>query len=170
MSANRYAGGVANVFQQRVVEPVKGLLRHGATPERLSWSLAIGLVVGVNPLLGSTTVLALALAGVFKLNVVASQLSNHVVYPLELLMFPVFVKLGSLLFGTPGLPLAPMALFQAVKADPWKTTKLLWSWEWHALIVWVVFAAVVAPVMAMALRPALRKMAKKMKKPVDQAV
>jgi uncharacterized protein (DUF2062 family) len=159
------------VFQRRVMEPVKGLLRHGATPERLSWSLALGLVVGVNPLLGSTTVLALALAGVFKLNVVASQLSNHAMYPLELLLFPVFVKLGSLLFGTPGLPLAPMALFRAVKAQPWETTKALWSWEWHAMVVWAVFAAVVAPVMAMALRPALRKMAKKMGKPaVDQTV
>ena len=39
-----------------------GLLRLGADPDTLAWSLALGVVVGVNPLLGSTTLVALGLA------------------------------------------------------------------------------------------------------------
>jgi uncharacterized protein (DUF2062 family) len=159
---------VANVLQRRIIGPVKGLLRHGATPERLAWSLAVGIVVGVNPLLGSTTLLALAVAGALKLNVVASQVGNHAMYPFELLLFPVFVKLGSLLFGTPGLPLAPKALLQAVKTQPLATTKMLWSWEWHAMVVWLAFAVVAAPAIATSLRPALEKMLRKMKKPTAE--
>jgi uncharacterized protein (DUF2062 family) len=158
---------VANLLQRRVIGPVTALLRHGATPERLAWSLAVGLVVGINPLLGSTTLLALALAAAFRLNVVASQVGNHLMYPVELLLFPVFVKLGSMLFGTGGLPLQPKALWAALKGHPWETTRLLWSWEWHALVVWVAFAAIALPVLAMALRPALERMARRMpKKPV----
>jgi hypothetical protein len=142
--------------RKKAVKPVVDLLRVGATPEKLAWSLAMGLVVGLNPLLGSTTVMALALAGVLRLNVVASQVSNHAMYPLELLLFPVWVKLGSLLFGTPGLELTRKGLEQAAK-HPWNTTRALWTWEWHALVVWAACACGIAPVAAMVFKPLLRR-------------
>ena len=138
-----------------------GLLRRGVDPERLAWSLALGVVVGVNPLLGSTTVAVLALAAVFRLNLVASQVGNHAMYPFQLLMFPVFIKVGAVVFRTEKLPLAGKALWGAVKYHPWDTTRLLWSWEWHALVVWAVVAVVGVPVLAMGMRPVLVKMARR---------
>jgi uncharacterized protein (DUF2062 family) len=161
---------VLNLVKRRLVDPVKGLLRHGATPERLAWSLAVGVVVGVNPLLGSTTLIALAAAALFRLNVVASQVGNHAMYPVEIVLFPVFVKMGSLLFGTAGLPLEPKELWAAVKGHPWDTTRLLWRWEWHALVVWAGFAVVAAPAIAMGLRPALERVSRRMnRKEVTEA-
>ncbi|MDE1162678.1 MAG: DUF2062 domain-containing protein [Acidobacteriaceae bacterium] len=148
---------VLRVVQNKIVRPLLRLLQGGATPERLAWSLAVGFAVGVNPLLGSTTVVALALAAVFRLNVVASQISNHAVYPLELLLFPVWIKVGSMLFHTRGLPLSKDALLEAVKHHPWETTKALWTWEWHGLIVWAVTMCVVVPVLAYAITPTLRR-------------
>jgi uncharacterized protein (DUF2062 family) len=141
------------------VNPVMGLLRMGADPNKLAWSLALGLVVGVNPLLGSTTLIALALASVFRLNIVASQVGNHAVYPLEWLLFPVFIKLGDMVFGTEKLPLAGHELWYGVKHHPWDTTRLLWRWEWHALVVWAMFAAVAMPLIAKGTEPVLRRMA-----------
>jgi uncharacterized protein (DUF2062 family) len=159
---------MANLIQRVVVQPVMKLLRRGAPPEQLAWSLAVGIVVGVNPLLGSTTLVVLGLAGLFRLNVVASQLGNHAMYPVELAMFPVFVKLGSMVFATEKLPLEGHELMMAVKTHPWGTTKLLWVWEWHALVVWAVCAVVAMPMIAMGLRPVLRKMLNRAKQqPVD---
>ena len=135
-----------------------GLLSTGADPDKLAWSLALGLVVGVNPLLGSTTVLVLGLAAVFRLNIVASQVGNHAMYPFEILMFPVFIKLGDLAFGTEKLPLEGHALWYAAKHHPWDTTRLLWSWEWHALVVWGMFGVVAVPVLKVAMRPVLARM------------
>ena len=148
--------------RRRVVEPMLQLLRIGMTPRRLAWSIAIGVVIGVNPLLGSTTVLVLAVASAFRLNLVASQLGNHLVYPLELLLFPVFLRLGIVLFHSPGLPLEREALFRAIKRHPWDTTRLLWRWEWHALIVWLGFAVIAAPLLQLALRPILERMLAKL--------
>jgi hypothetical protein len=100
-----YAEGMGNLVQRMVVQPVMKLLRRGASPEQLAWSIAVGIVVGVNPLLGSTTLVVLALAGLFRLNVVASQVGNHAMYLPELALFPVFVKVGSVVFSTQKLPL-----------------------------------------------------------------
>ena len=58
----RYAEGVASLWQRWIVNPVMGLLKMGADPDKLAWSLALGVVVGVNPLLGSTTLVVLGLA------------------------------------------------------------------------------------------------------------
>jgi uncharacterized protein (DUF2062 family) len=104
---------------------------------------------------------ALGLASALRLNIVASQVGNHAVYPLEWFLFPVFIKLGSLIFRTPKLPLEGHELWRAAKYHPWDTTRLLWTWEWHALVVWAVFAAIAMPLVAMGSEPVLRKMAKR---------
>jgi hypothetical protein len=138
-----------------------GLLKMGADPDKLAWSLALGVVVGVNPLLGSTTLVVLALAAALRLNIVASQVGNHAMYPFEILMFPVFIKVGDVVFGTQKLPLQGHALWYSAKHHPWDTTRLLWTWEWHALVVWAVFAVVAVPAIALGSEPMLRKMARR---------
>lgn len=148
----------SGLFQRRVVAPILDLLRIGATPERLAWSLAVGLAIGINPLLGSTTLLCLAVAYLFRLNVIASQITNHLVYPLEILLFFVFIRAGNLVFHTGSLPLDRDSLLAAVRHHPWQTTVLLWRWEWHALVVWAVSAAAVTPLLALALRLPLRRL------------
>jgi uncharacterized protein (DUF2062 family) len=148
----------SSFFRRRLIEPVLQLLRVGATPDRLAWSIAIGIAIGINPLLGSTTLIALAVSSAFGLNLVATQLGNHAAYPAELLLFPVFIRLGIGLFHSPALPLEHRALLHAVKFHPWETTRLLWRWEWHALIVWAVFACIFTPLLQRFLRVFLRRM------------
>lgn len=148
----------SSLFQRRVVAPLLDLLRVGATPRRLAWSLALGCVIGVNPLLGSTTLLCLLLAWILRLNLIASQITNHLMYPLELALFFFFLRVGDAVFHTGHLPLERKALVEAVRHHPLATTRLLWTWEWHALLVWAVFAAVATPVLAAALRPALQRL------------
>lgn len=74
-------------IHRRLVQPVIALLSQGITPEKIALSLAIGIVLGVFPVLGSTTLLCAAAAMVFRLNLPAIQLVNYIVYPLQLALF-----------------------------------------------------------------------------------
>ena len=148
----------AQIFQKRVIAPVIHLLRVGACPHRLAWSLAIGVAIGINPLLGSTTVFCLAVAFVLRLNLVASQITNHLVYPLQLAMFFVFLNLGDRVFHTAALPMGKDAMLSGMRHHPLATTRALWSWEWHALVVWAIAAILITPALAAILTPALRKL------------
>jgi uncharacterized protein (DUF2062 family) len=143
---------------RRVVHPLLELLRMGATPDALAWALAIGVVIGINPLLGSTTVLGLALAALLRLNLVATQVGNHIVYPVQLALFPVWVHLGSRVFHTQGLPMGKKLLIERVTRHPWDTTRILWLWEWHALVIWLAAAVVAAPLLKLLLMPAMRRL------------
>jgi uncharacterized protein (DUF2062 family) len=130
----------------------------GATPEKLAWSIALGLVVGVNPLLGSTTLVSLALAAIFRLNLAASQLANHLMYPVELVLLIPFLTWGARIFRTGPIPLSPRLLFSAARAHPIDLVRSLWLWEWHALALWAAASVILLPAIALLLTPALRKL------------
>lgn len=124
------------------------------TPRRLAWSLAFGMVVGINPSVGFTTVLVILIAWPLGLNQVASQVGVHAVAPLHLLLFVPFIELGVHLFHTRQLPMDRRQL-EHLSHHPWHLIRNIWQWEWHALVVWGVVAAIVMPVLAMYLRRGL---------------
>lgn len=130
----------------------------GASPEKLAWSIAAGLLIGINPILGSTTLLCLALAVLFRLNVPASQLGNHVVYPLELILVIPFIHAASRIFHTAPMPLSANQLMHAAREHPLGLIRQLWSWEWHAFLLWAIFAVIAIPAIALALTPIMRRL------------
>jgi uncharacterized protein (DUF2062 family) len=146
------------LFQTRVVLPVINLLRVGASPQRLAWSLAVGAVIGINPIVGSTTLVCLAIAFVFRLNLIASQISNHLCFPLQLALVLVYLRGGEILFHTGPPPMAASDLMHTMRLHPWSTAHTLWTWEWHAIIVWLLAAAVLTPLLAAILHPLLNRL------------
>jgi uncharacterized protein (DUF2062 family) len=124
------------------------------TPRRLAWSLALGMVIGINPSVGITTLLLVMLAWAFGLNQIASQIGSHAVAPLHLLLFIPFMELGVHLFHTGRLPLNRHQI-EHLSHHPWRLIRDIWQWEWHALIVWGLVAAVAMPLLAVYIRRAL---------------
>jgi len=137
-----------------MLHPLLRQLRGGATPRRLAWSLALGIVIGINPSVGITTVLVVMLAWAFGLNQIASQLGAQAVTPLHLLLFVPFIELGVHLFHTRRLPLSRQQI-EHLSKHPWRLIRNIWQWEWHALIVWGVVAAILMPLLAMYIRRTL---------------
>ena len=138
----------------RVERPLLRQLRGGVTPRRLAWSLALGIVIGINPSVGVTTLLVLTLAWIFGLNQIASQVGVHAASPLHLLLFVPFIDLGVHLFHTGRLPLSRPQL-EHLSHHPWRLFHEIWQWEWHALIVWGIVAVIAMPLLAIYLRRAL---------------
>jgi uncharacterized protein (DUF2062 family) len=130
----------------------------GASPEKLAWSIAAGLLIGINPIIGSTTLLCLALAFVFRLNVAASQIGNHIVYPLELILIIPFIHMASRIFHTAPMPLSANELRHAAHEHPLDLFRQLWLWEWHAFLLWIILAVFAIPLIAIALAPILRRL------------
>jgi hypothetical protein len=146
-----------NWIYRHGVLPILALLRMGATPRSLAWSVAAGLMIGINPVVGSTTLICLAVSFRFRLNVIATQIANHAMFPLELALVVPFIRLGSRVFGTAAMPLAPRVFLQMARSAPLALTRQLWMWVWHAFVVWAAIALVAAPLLALALTPLLRR-------------
>jgi uncharacterized protein (DUF2062 family) len=111
----------------------------------------MGMVIGINPSVGLTTVLVVLLAWTFGLSQVASQIGTHLVAPLHLLLFIPFVELGVHLFHTRKLPLSHQQL-EHLSHHPLRLFRYIWLWEWHALVIWTIAAAILMPLLAIYIR------------------
>ncbi len=149
------------LFRARVIAPFARLLAHGVTPRKLAECVAFGALIAVFPALGVTTALAALASWIFKLNPIAIQLVNYLLYPLQFVLILPFFKAGQLLFGaTPlGLTLPQLAAF--VKNEPLNAIKTLWTTTWHASVVWLLCATVLIPTLTFALTPVFARLIRK---------
>jgi hypothetical protein len=144
-----------NWFYRRGVLPILALLRMGATPRTLAWSIAVGLLIGLNPLIGTTTLFCLAVSVLFRLNIVAAQIANHAMFPLEVVLVIPMIRLGAKVFRTAAMPLSAHVFMELARSSPLLLLRQLWLWEWHAFVMWAVIAVVATPLIAVLLTPLL---------------
>jgi uncharacterized protein (DUF2062 family) len=76
-------------------------IRQGISPRQLAVTCALGVVMGLFPVLGATTLLCLAAALIFKLNLPVIQLVNYLVAPLQIILMLPLIKVGTYVFGYP---------------------------------------------------------------------
>ncbi len=127
-------------LHRRVLDPILALLRQGVTPEKLAISIALGIILGVFPVLGSTTLLCAGAAILLRLNLPAIQLVNYVVYPFQLALLIPFLRLGEKIFRQPAMPLSLSQIIAKIHANAWLAIKDLWVVTAHAMVAWVLVA------------------------------
>jgi uncharacterized protein (DUF2062 family) len=128
---------IRGLVYKRTIEPVVALIKQGISPEKISLGMACGIVLGVFPVLGSTTILCGLAAIIFRLNLPAIQLINYMVYPLQLVLLIPFFHLGNLLFQIEPLPLSAQELITLLRSDLWGTVRAFWSTTLHAIVAWL---------------------------------
>ena len=62
-----------SLWRRWVVKPVMAQLSQGITPAKIAQAIAFGVTIGVFPLLGTPTLLSLAIGVPMKLNSVLKQ-------------------------------------------------------------------------------------------------
>src|SRR5258705_9882205 len=148
---------IDEAIQQRLLQPLMGLLTQGVTPERIALSLTLGVTIGVFPALGWTTILCTIIALVLRLNLPAMQLVNYLVYPLQLALLLPFYRLGEKVFHTAHLPISPQQILAMAKTNLQTTVAFLWSTTWHAIVIWAMFAPVATAIIYLLLLSLVRR-------------
>jgi uncharacterized protein (DUF2062 family) len=156
-------------FERRLVRPVIELLRHGVTPDKIALSIALGVALGIFPVLGSTTLLCAIAALLLRLNLPAIQVVNYFVYPLQIALLIPFYRLGEKLFRANHLPLSVPQIYAMIRASTSNAVRALWTTTWHAIVVWCFVAPLCAAVVYLILTPALRRVARRKIVPVAEA-
>lgn len=123
-------------FRRKIIDPIVKLLRQGISPEKIALGMAVGVVIGIFPVIGSTTLLCTLAAFLLRLNLPAIQLVNYLVYPLQIALLIPFFQVGAWLFGVDPLPLSASQLISMFKADLWDTIRQLWDTTLGAIVAW----------------------------------
>lgn len=150
------AGG--SFWQRRIIGPIIGQLRQGITPEKIALTLALGFVLAVFPILGSTTILCALAALLLRLNQPIIQLVNYLAYPLQFLLLIPFYR-GGEWFGAPHLDLSIPEMIERFRAGPGQFMLDFGIIALGGIAAWCVVAPPVALALYYLLRPLLRTLA-----------
>lgn len=146
-----------SLWRRRVVNPLLAMLRQGVTPEKIALSVSLGCVIGVFPVVGSTTFICVAVAAALRLNQVAMQVGNWVAYPLLLILVIPFVRLGERILGLQPFPLNMAELKLVAEQGARVFFAEFGSAVLHGILGWTAVAPLACAIIFFALLPIFRR-------------
>lgn len=91
-------------LRRTFIKPVSSFLKQGVTPEKLALTIAVGVIIGMSPMFGTTTVLCVLVALCFRLNIAAIQLAHYIAAPLQIILLVPFIQVGGFVFDADPMP------------------------------------------------------------------
>lgn len=93
-------------------------LKKGITPRELALACAVGITGCVFPAIGATTFLCFGAAHFLRLNHPLVQAVNYATAPLQLLLFPIYLKLGAWICQVPAVSVNPEKVLDMIVETP----------------------------------------------------
>ncbi len=153
------AGVRKSWWRRWLVAPVVKQLTLGTTPEKIAWTISLGVVLGVFPIMGSTTLVCLLVGWLLRLNQPVLHVFKTLVYPLHLALILVFIRLGERLYGVPLISFSIPQLLARFKTDPLQFARDFGMAAWHGVSAWLLIAPFAAILIKVAVLPVLRQLA-----------
>ena len=163
-AGNTMAGEMPSRWRRWLVNPVVAQLRQGISVERVSWTIALGVVLGMFPILGTTTTLCALVAWALNLNQPIMHAFNWLVYPLHLASIVVFIRLGERLNGAPPVSFSIPRMMSAFRADPLQFGRDFGMAAWHGVSAWLLIAPLAVLLIKLLLAPIVRQLAVSLRK------
>ncbi len=134
------------------------LLKQGTSPKKLALCAALGVTFGIFPVYGTTTLLCVIAAFVFRLNHAAIQVVNYAVYPLWFIMLVPFFKMGEFMFNaSPILFTAPKEMITMFKSDEFYFFQTIGTSLLHAIVAWSLVCPLISAIIYFSLLPLLKR-------------
>ena len=152
---------INSYFRKKIIQPVIALLKQGVTPEKLARTFAIGIVVGISPFIGLTTVICTSLAFILRLNPVGTNIANFLVYPIQIILLIPYLQAGSWISGSTLGSVNADVLLQRITSTPFETFKELGLSYFAGLGVWALAALPITLLSYWLMLPLLRKVTPK---------
>jgi hypothetical protein len=108
-------------------------------PKIVAFSISLGFCIGIVPFIGFTLITITALGGLFKLNQLILQITHILVSPLQIILLPVFLKIGNVIFHQPDYNIATISN-EFVHSNVFTVLQHFGSIVFYGLIVWLGFS------------------------------
>jgi uncharacterized protein (DUF2062 family) len=145
-------------FHRWIIQPIVNQLKRGITPEKLSWTIALGVTLGIFPIMGSTSVVCFIAGYFFKLNQAILHLFKSLTYPLHLALILVFIRLGQQLNGVALIKFSIPQMMGQFKDDPAEFGRDFGMAALYGIEAWAISALILIPLLRIISLPLLKKL------------
>ena len=150
-------------FRRWVIHPLSKQLKRGITPEKLAWTIALGVTLGIFPIMGSTSLVCFFAGMMFKLNQAILHLFKSLTYPLHLALILVFIRLGQQLNGVALIKFSIPEMMGQFKDEPSQFVRDFGMAALYGIEAWALCSLVLIPLLYLVSLPLLKQLIKKEK-------
>jgi uncharacterized protein (DUF2062 family) len=127
-------------FHKYIGLPFETLILQGSSTRQLAFAVSIGVTFGLFPIMGVSIPFCFLAALVFRAPQPLTHAVNYAVYPLQIPMIFVFVRLGEWLMGAPNVSLAPTEILALARTDMLRFIEEFGLTCLHAMLAWSISA------------------------------
>jgi uncharacterized protein (DUF2062 family) len=151
-----YPSPLRGDLRSRVTRALRAMLQQGHTPEKVALSIALGIAFGLFPIFGTTTVLCIVAGMALRLNHPAIQITNQLMYPLQIPLIVVFIRVGEAVLGVAPIPFSAAMMLAELRASPGTLFERFGTASLHGIVGWATVAPAVVALTYALLLPLLR--------------
>ena len=160
MTTPKTSSPAKSFWRRRVLDVILAQLKQGITPQKISLTLALGMALGIFPILGATTLLCFLFGLWLKLNQPIIQVVNYLIYPLQLVLILVFVRIGEFMVRATPVSFSIPELFRKFHESPREFFRQFGMTGVHGIIGWLLVAPFVAAGLYFLFLPLMKKLAR----------
>jgi len=127
-------------FHRYIGLPFETLILQGSSTRQLSFAVAIGVTFGLFPIMGVSIPFCFVAAMVFRAPQPLTHAVNYAMYPLQLPLIYVFVRLGEWIMGAPNVSLLPYEILELARTDLVRFVEEFGLTCLHAMLAWSISA------------------------------
>ena len=142
-------------LKQKSIAIIFKMLKEGMSLHKIALCIALGITLGIFPVLGMTTLLCTIAAITFRLNLPAIQLVNYMVYPAQLVLIAPFYSAGGWFIDRQVWLKPDESIMSLMKNDFWGSMTSLWDLSLYAIFTWMVICPFLILILYVLLKPAI---------------
>jgi uncharacterized protein (DUF2062 family) len=150
------------ILRQRVLDPLLNLLKQGLSPRDLALCVALGIGIGLFPVLGVSTPVLTIMALLLRLNLPAIQIVSYAMSPLQLALIIPFMRFGEWIVGSAPQPMTISAGMEILTQGVLHAIVTLWDAIVHATIGWILIGPLAIYILFRILMPILERTAQRL--------
>jgi len=153
---------IVESITNKILIPFRLVPRDGLTPENLSFSITIGIVSGIFPVLGLTTLLSIFLTMAFRQNLLVVQSVQWLLALVQLLLIIPFMQFGAYMLNQNVLHISFEQINHAFQPGVLSGLKALGIFHLYAILTWLLLIVPAGAVSYFGFLALFQRMSKKM--------
>lgn len=137
---NRITNYISGQYKKNVLFPLMQIRKEGFPSEKLALSVSIGIIGGTFPIIGLASLVCLIPTILFKQNLIIVQVTNYLVYPLQIALLLPLLRIGNSVIASNHIALTLSEVVLAFKIGIFHGINEIGIILLYGALAWVVIA------------------------------
>ena len=127
-------------LKNKILIPFRLIPKEGLTAESLAFSVTIGIIAGIFPVIGTTTIISILLTLIFRQNILIVQSVQWLLGLAQIILIIPFMKFGAFILNQNAIPINIHQINLAFQPGFLYGIRTIGVFHLYAILTWIILA------------------------------